>query len=93
MAIIDVGAGRPIVLIPGIQGRWEWMQPAVAALAVRFRVITFSLLGERTFGGIVPIPMDFEDDQGKDGDHGRQDAKPRGLDALKRPGLRRARVL
>ena len=46
MAIIDVGAGRPIVLIPGIQGRWEWMRPAVDALAHRCRVITFSLPGE-----------------------------------------------
>ena len=49
-ASAEQGRGRPLVLIPGIQGRWEWMQPAVAALAVRFRVITFSLLGERKSG-------------------------------------------
>jgi pimeloyl-ACP methyl ester carboxylesterase len=34
------------VLIPGIQGRWEWMAPAVDALASRCRVITFSLADE-----------------------------------------------
>jgi pimeloyl-ACP methyl ester carboxylesterase len=37
------GSGPPLVLIPGIQGRWQWMRPAVRALAERFRVITFSL--------------------------------------------------
>ena len=43
-----VGSGTPIVLIPGLQGRWEWMRPAVAALARHHHVITFSLCDERT---------------------------------------------
>lgn len=50
MRIVDVGSGAPIVLIPGIQGRWEWMKPAVDALAQQCRVITFSLADERTAG-------------------------------------------
>jgi 3-oxoadipate enol-lactonase len=33
----------PLVLIPGIQGRWEWMAPAIVELARRSRVLTFSL--------------------------------------------------
>jgi 3-oxoadipate enol-lactonase len=37
---------RPLVLIPGIQGRWEWMQPAVDELAKHWRVIPCSLPGE-----------------------------------------------
>ena len=41
--VVVVGSGPPLVLVPGIQGRWEWMRPAVRALAGRFRVITFSL--------------------------------------------------
>lgn len=41
--MLDVGTGDPVVLIPGIQGRWEWMKPAVEALAKRCRLITFSL--------------------------------------------------
>ena len=53
--MIDLGSGPPIVLIPGLQGRWEWMRPAVHALATRARVISFSLPGEpdsdRPFGG------------------------------------------
>jgi len=46
--MVDTGEGPPLVLVPGIQGRWEWMQPAVEALARHFRVLTFSLAGERT---------------------------------------------
>jgi pimeloyl-ACP methyl ester carboxylesterase len=33
----------PLVLIPGIQGRWEWMDPAIRALEDHHRVLTFSL--------------------------------------------------
>lgn len=33
----------PIVLIPGIQGRYEWMRPAIDALGRRRRVLSFSL--------------------------------------------------
>ena len=48
--MIDRGIGTPVVLMPGIQGRWEWMAPAVDALADRFRVVTFSLCDEPTSG-------------------------------------------
>ena len=50
--IIDRGTGTPIVVIPGIQGRWEWMGPAIDALAARCRVITFSLADEPTSGAV-----------------------------------------
>ena len=43
MQIIDRGSGPPLVLIPGLQGRWEYMRHAVDALASCFRVLTFSL--------------------------------------------------
>jgi len=46
MNIIDRGTGPPVVVIPGIQGRWEWMEPAITALAERGRAITFSLADE-----------------------------------------------
>ena len=52
--MIDCGNGTPIVLIRGLQGRWEWMRPAVAALARHHRVISFSLCDERT----SPFPCD-----------------------------------
>jgi len=46
MKIVDRGSGPPLVLIPGLQGRWEYLRPAVDALASSFRVLTFSLEGD-----------------------------------------------
>ena len=56
--MIDVGTGPPLVIIPGIQGRWEWMRPAVRALGASRRVITFSL-SEIVDG--IPDPDSFFD--------------------------------
>lgn len=50
MTVVDLGHGEPVVLIPGIQGRWEWMRPGVEALARHCRVLTFSLGDEPTAG-------------------------------------------
>ena len=60
MKIIDVGSGPPVVLVPGIQGRWEWMKPAVDALAASCRVVTFSLADERTCGGSFDAARGFD---------------------------------
>ena len=46
--IIQRGLGPPIVLVPGIQGRYEWQLPTVAALAALGHTITFSLCDEPT---------------------------------------------
>jgi 3-oxoadipate enol-lactonase len=35
----------PLVLVPGVQGRWEFMRRTVDALSRHFRVMTFSLHG------------------------------------------------
>lgn len=58
--MIDRGHGIPIVLIPGVQGRWEWMAPAVDALAERCRVVTFSLADEPTSGFVYDETRGFE---------------------------------
>lgn len=39
----DEGSSDPLVLVPGIQGRYEWMGPTIHALSKNFRVLTFSL--------------------------------------------------
>jgi pimeloyl-ACP methyl ester carboxylesterase len=44
--MIDEGTGFPLVMIPGIQGRWEWQRPAFDALARRTRTVSYSLAGE-----------------------------------------------
>ena len=58
--MVDAGSGPPVVMIPGLQGRWEWMQPAVEALAERCRVITFSLAGDRGSGRRFDPARGFE---------------------------------
>jgi 3-oxoadipate enol-lactonase len=60
MNIIDQGDGAPVIVIPGIQGRWEWMKPAIDALAERCRVITFSLADEPSSGGRFDQNRGFE---------------------------------
>ena len=54
-ALVDVGSGPPLIVIPGVQGRWEWMKPAIVALQRRCRTITYTLSGD--FGsGTTPDP-------------------------------------
>ena len=43
MDLDDRGSAPALVLIPGLQGRWEYLRPAVDALSASFRVLTFSL--------------------------------------------------
>ena len=50
MAVIERGTGAPLVVVPGIQGHWQYAEPAIDALAAHFRVITFALAGERASG-------------------------------------------
>jgi pimeloyl-ACP methyl ester carboxylesterase len=58
--MIDRGSGAPVVLIPGLQGRWEWMAPTVDALAERCRVLSFSLSDEPTSGAAVDERAGFD---------------------------------
>ena len=43
MVMFERGTGVPLVVIPGVQGRWEWMTPALEALARHCRTIGYSL--------------------------------------------------
>jgi pimeloyl-ACP methyl ester carboxylesterase len=56
---------KPLVLIPGIQGRWEWMQPAIDELAKEWRVIPCQLPGEpgaqNTVNGSFDAFVDYVD--------------------------------
>jgi pimeloyl-ACP methyl ester carboxylesterase len=61
--IVERGAGAPLVLIPGIQGRWEYSGGIVEALARFYRVVTFSLRDEREWGGTRKSAMDVFADQ------------------------------
>lgn len=73
------GQGPPLLVIPGIQGRWEWMQPGIHALARRHRVITYSLAGDRD--DVLPAEAANFDDLVR-----------QALNALTRAGVQRAVV-
>ena len=53
MTIVDRGQGSPIVVVPSLQGRWEYLTPAIDALARSHRVITFSLGKARSLDSFV----------------------------------------
>ncbi|MES1255962.1 MAG: hypothetical protein ABUS56_10165, partial [Acidobacteriota bacterium] len=61
MQLVDEGSGPALVLVPGIQGRWEYLRPAIAALAPGFRVLTFSLADEPSAGGAGGRTRGFAD--------------------------------
>lgn len=46
MKVFEAGRGSPLVLVPGLQGRWEYQRSTVDALARHVRVITFSFCDE-----------------------------------------------
>ena len=54
MNLVEKGSGQALVVIPGIQGRWEYVAAAAEALSRHFRVITFPLGDEPSSG----VPFD-----------------------------------
>jgi pimeloyl-ACP methyl ester carboxylesterase len=58
--MFDQGSGDPLVVIPGIQGRWEWMRPALRALSRDRRVISFTLPGDIGSGMTMDPTLGFD---------------------------------
>lgn len=58
--MFDHGDGLPIVVIPGVQGRWEWMRPALDALARKCRTVSYSLCGDFGSGRTIDAAIGFE---------------------------------
>jgi len=48
--VFDQGNGAPLIVIPGIQGRWEWMKPALGELKNRCHVVSYTLCGDAGSG-------------------------------------------
>ena len=51
--MFDRGSGPTIVVIPGLQGRWEWMRPALEALTTYDHVISYSLARAEKFDALL----------------------------------------
>ena len=46
MNVFDEGNGPPVVVVPGLHGRWEWAKPALRELARKCRSVSYSLCGD-----------------------------------------------
>lgn len=57
----DNGTGPPLIVVPGIQGRWEWFKPALDRMSAGCRVISYSLAGDFGSGRRVDETLGFED--------------------------------
>lgn len=44
--LYQAGSGPPLIVVPGIQGRWEWLRPALEQLQTRCRTVSYSLCGD-----------------------------------------------
>lgn len=62
--MFDKGSGNALIVIPGVQGRWEWMRPALEALAQYCRVISYSLGRVTTFDDLLAQVDAVLDDRG-----------------------------
>lgn len=58
--MFDRGNGPPVVVVPGVQGRWEWMRPALEALAARCRTLSYSLCGDFGSGRRLDEALGFD---------------------------------
>jgi pimeloyl-ACP methyl ester carboxylesterase len=58
--MFDLGEGPPVVVVPGIQGRWEWAKPALTELARTCRAISYTLCGDIGSGRKLHAELGFE---------------------------------
>ena len=58
--MFDRGHGPPLVIVPGVHGRWEWMKPALDKLAGSCRTISYSLCGDIGSGQHLDPEQGFE---------------------------------
>lgn len=54
------GTGAPLIVIPGIQGRWEWMKPALQELKKRCHTVSYSLCGDLGSGATFDPALGFD---------------------------------
>jgi 3-oxoadipate enol-lactonase len=58
--VFVAGSGAPLVVIPGVQGRWEWMKPALHELQKHCRTVSYSLAGDIGSGSTFDSELGFE---------------------------------
>ena len=58
--VFDAGQGKPLIVIPGVQGRWEWMKPALEELSSRCRTVSYTLCGDIGSGARFDPELGFD---------------------------------
>lgn len=58
--IFDKGSGPPLIVVPGVQGRWEWLTPALRELQKRSRTVSYTLCGDIGSGARFETALGFE---------------------------------
>lgn len=58
--MFDKGSGPPLIVVPGVQGRWEWMQPSLELLGKRCRTISYTLCGDIGSGLRIDPALGFD---------------------------------
>lgn len=58
--MFDAGQGRAVIVIPGVQGRWEWMKPTLRELQTRCRAISYTLSGDLGSGDRFEPALGFD---------------------------------
>lgn len=58
--MFDAGNGPPLIVIPGVQGRWEWMKPALRELQKRCRAVSYTLCGDAGSGMTFEPALGFD---------------------------------
>lgn len=56
----DEGTGPPLIVVPGIQGRWEWFRPGLWELSRYCRTVSYSLCGDFRSGMGYDRALGFE---------------------------------
>jgi pimeloyl-ACP methyl ester carboxylesterase len=60
MRLYQAGSGPALIVLPGIQGRWEWLRPALAQLQTRCTTVSYSLCGDFGSGCRLDSGRGFE---------------------------------
>lgn len=60
MKLYDEGTGPPLVMVQPLQGRWEWLRPALSELSKHARVISYTLAGDLGSGERMDSSAGFE---------------------------------
>lgn len=58
--MFDQGQGPPLIVIPGVQGRWEWLTPALRELQKSCRTVSYSLCGDIGSGMAFDPALGFD---------------------------------